>query len=778
MKHIEFLLSAGATAVVVIADYLFVVTDCVVAGRVLGEMQLAAMNFLMPAFSLVTFLAWILSFGTAEAYARANKRGKTGEASILVGQGFALSILVGIVCIVLGILLEKPYYAFLGVSGQICVYAHEFWLWYQLVIPLQAAYMMLCYLLFKRGKEIAVIASFVTAMVVNAACSYLLCERFGMSGISLGTVLALFAALFILLPWSRFLVARLPLSRMLDLSALFRPLRLSLPHSYGWLFQAALFLGIVKYVTYFWDIESLAVCAVVFCIIRLSGFLGGLSLAMRPHEAKRTNKSAAVRRLYHIGETLTLALLTMVTAIFFIAPELIAGLFGIENLELVEGSRMAVRETITILILSCLAAYVPSLRRSIKESSFVSAPLNYLQGYILERVEEDPTSRMFNLAKFFRVRKGVDLRKLADALTASARTHSALWSTLAQDADGEIVQRKSLPYESFKFPIYKTTEEELFADLPSIVKTFNAFGGRLFDAAIYDCGDNAYLLSNFHHLVCDGYSFPVILEDAHKIFNGETLSEDTYYEILKRRAEKSSTPFAEASRTMLRETMKAKDYVTLPKPDLAGESGYGAEEFPLELPASFNDFLAAHRVTRHHVFLAATVLALKEITGANDVLVDWVFHGRLSKDELKTVGAFMVDLPLVVDGEEEFTNDELLTHIKRSTFNGIKNVNIIRDVSDCNPEGEERLTFIYQDEWGELMSPGPVRENGPYAWMIEETIPLSAPSAATENPFNVEIMEHDGSTKLFIEYDSGLYSKELVVKYAELFKKAVLSYFT
>ena len=148
-------------------------------------------------------------------------------------------------------------------------------------------------------------------------------------------------------------------------------------------------------------------------------------------------------------------------------------------------------------------------------------------------------------------------------------------------------------------------------------------------------------------------------------------------------------------------------------------------------------------------------------------------RGRVSKDELKTVGAFMVDLPLVFDGTEDLTASEVIAFVKRATFSGIKGVNMFRDVADCNPTGQDRLTFIYQDEWGELMSPGPVRKDGPYAWMIEETIPLQPPQAATENPFNVEIMEHSDSTRLFIEYDAGRYSIATVRRYVDLYREAL-----
>lgn len=58
----------GAATVVVIADYLLVLTDCVIAGRVLGECALGAMNLLMPVFSVVTFFLWLVVSGGLSVY--------------------------------------------------------------------------------------------------------------------------------------------------------------------------------------------------------------------------------------------------------------------------------------------------------------------------------------------------------------------------------------------------------------------------------------------------------------------------------------------------------------------------------------------------------------------------------------------------------------------------------------------------------------------------------------------------------------------------------------
>ena len=402
------------------------------------------------------------------------------------------------------------------------------------------------------------------------------------------------------------------------------------------------------------------------------------------------------------------------------------------------------------------------------------ARLNYIQDYILRRIGSEPLLQMFNLAKLFRLRKGIDLKRLSAALTAAGEAHAALHTVLRRNAAGEIVQRQELVPGSVRCPIVKMPETELLANRASLVKSFAIEGGILFDATIFDCGEGrAYLLSNFHHLICDGYSFPLVLADAHRAWNGETLEPDDYYGVLARREERTSLPFAVAGRNFMREILEDRNFRTLPAFDLHGKSRYGSIEVPLRIPSAFDVFLARHRATRHHVFLAAAAIALKKIARGGDVLLDWVFHGRVTREELKTVGAFMVDLPFVFDGTEDMTAADVIALAKRSTFNGIKSVSFFRNVEDCNPTGEDRLTFIYQDEWGELMTPGRVREDGPYAWMIEETMSLTPPKAVTENPFNVEIMEVQDATRLVIEYDAGRYSAVTVRRYVDLFREAL-----
>lgn len=759
-------------AVIVSADYLLALTDCVVAGRVLGENALGAMNLLMPVFSAVMFFFWMFAAGTSRVYSRKLRRGDAARAETLAGQGVAVSLAVGAAVVAMLKLMEGPYLAFLAPSDAITVFSGRYWRWYLWAVVPQSVEMMLLYLLYAGGRERVCIFVYAVQIAANAAASYFLCIRFGMAGIAAGTVAA-YAAGLSLLVWHVAAERMLPLKMRFDAAGLAYSVKSSFAESFVFLFQAVLFVAITKYVLYFWDSESLAVCAVVFCVIRLASFLGGVGVSMMTLEGTHgVAKSKDVQRVFKIGSATAFAAMALAAVVFFIAPEPVIGLFGIESRDLALGAKMAARITVVGLVLAGGAAFLPLLRR-VKKTASPEAPLNYLQSYVLSRLADGAGSRAFNLAKLFRLRRGVDLEKLSAALAASGASHQALLTVLRREVDGLVVQRLELKPEDVTCPIVRADEKKLLADKTSLVKEFDIFGGRLFEAKIFDCGERAYLLSNFHHLICDGYSFPLILEDARRAWNGAALEPDGYYEVLARREERASRPVAVAGRSFVRELLLEREFTSLPADDFAGASGCGRMETSLALPPGFGDFLAAHRVTRHHVFLAAAVTALHRQTGADNLLVDWVFHGRVSKDELKTAGPFMVDLPMILEGVSDMTASDVIAHVKRSTFNGIKSVNLFRDITDCNPDGRPRMTFIYQDEWGELMSPGPVREDGPFAWMIDETIPLGAPGTAVENPFNVEIMEHSDSTRLFLEYDSGRYSEATVRRYADFYRESL-----
>lgn len=403
----------GAATVVIIAEYILVLSDCVISGRVLGETALGAMNLLMPVFSTVSFFTWLLAVGTSIVYSQAMGRTRTDLAQRLAGQGLLAAVVMGLLLVGVTWLLENPYLtamapdpeslvdlacsdlgipdgafraspellealsralrncdqeilgAFPGLPdgmlahlsesickwGQTVEFAGKYWDWYPIVVIFESVDLVLLYLIYTDGGEIACLFSYVGQVVVNIFASYWLCSftDLDMAGISLGTLLAYVVGILALLPWLfsskanlRFRFAFLP-RRFL------RSLQLSFGDASAGLFHALLFLLITKYVLFYWGAETLPITAVVFCIVRLTVFFNGVGIALQPLETvyHGEGNSTAIAKLVRFAAAVSIAEGILLSAIVFIAPELVIGLVGITDPALVEAARRAARLTVT-----------------------------------------------------------------------------------------------------------------------------------------------------------------------------------------------------------------------------------------------------------------------------------------------------------------------------------------------------------------------------------------------------------------------------------------------
>ena len=79
----KFLGFLGTATAVIVAEYVMVLSDCVISGRVLGENALGAVNLLMPVFSCVSFFTWLLAEGTSIVYLDAIARMRKDHAAEL-----------------------------------------------------------------------------------------------------------------------------------------------------------------------------------------------------------------------------------------------------------------------------------------------------------------------------------------------------------------------------------------------------------------------------------------------------------------------------------------------------------------------------------------------------------------------------------------------------------------------------------------------------------------------------------------------------------------------
>ncbi len=350
-KFLEFL---GAATIVIVAEYALVLSDSVIAGNVLGESALRAVNLLMSVFAGTSFFTWLLAEGTSIAYSDAVARMQKSRAANLAGQGLVAAFVLGGTLGIAAFLLKGPYLAFMSPDPATAELFGSYWKWFPAVILLESVDMLLLYLVYADGGKRTCLVSYCTQVSLNIALSYALCRgccglpRLGMSGISLGTACAYLVGILVLMP--RLLDRR---SCGVRFAPKFMPrdfvqtLKLSFGDASAGLFHALLFFVVTKYIISAWGTALLPIATVVFCILRLTVFFNGIGIALQPLETVYYGEgnTMGVRRLVGFATCVAVAEGLLISAVMLAAPGWAVSLVGIGDPSLFDGARHAARLT-------------------------------------------------------------------------------------------------------------------------------------------------------------------------------------------------------------------------------------------------------------------------------------------------------------------------------------------------------------------------------------------------------------------------------------------------
>ena len=348
----------GAATGAVFAEYAFVLSDVVLAGRLLGETALGSLALLMPVFSAASFCIGLVAVGTAIRCKEALGRFERDRACALAGRGLVVAAATGLALALGTALLFGPYLSFMAPECAASALAGEFGRWMPPVMVLGSIDLLLLHLVYVYGGERDCIVSGAGQILVNIVVSYGLCEglwglpAMGFAGIAVGTSVACLTGMLLLAPavlqgrgGLRFVFRREPESPTVAAGSCVGDM------SSG-LFHTVLFLAVAKFMVVRYGVDSLPVAAVVFCIIRLTECFRGTGLALRmlePHYHGEGNRTAA-RRLTRLAALVSLSESAMLTCVLLIAPEIIVSLLCIDDPELVVSTIRAVRLTVIGLV--------------------------------------------------------------------------------------------------------------------------------------------------------------------------------------------------------------------------------------------------------------------------------------------------------------------------------------------------------------------------------------------------------------------------------------------
>ncbi|MDY8120904.1 amino acid adenylation domain-containing protein, partial [Paenibacillus polymyxa] len=327
----------------------------------------------------------------------------------------------------------------------------------------------------------------------------------------------------------------------------------------------------------------------------------------------------------------------------------------------------------------------------IGEQSFSSIPLAGARAYyplssaqkrlfILNQLEGADQS--YNMPGVLLLEGSIDRSLLEKAFRGLIARHETL-RTGFEIVQGEAVQRI---YESVDFAVeYRhVSEEEAPEVVQAFIRPFDLAKPPLLRAELVELAAERYLLMfDMHHIVSDGVSMDVLVEELVRMYGGESLEplriQYKDYAVWQQSDEqkvqlkRQEAYWLDRYRGELPVLEMPTDY---PRPAVQSFEGQTLTSFVDEATNEGLKQLAAQRgTTLYMVLLAAYTVLLQKYTGQDDLIVGTSIAGRTHGDTQPLIGMFVNTLALRNYPASEKTFLSYLEEVKETTLGAYEHQN-------------------------------------------------------------------------------------------------------
>jgi amino acid adenylation domain-containing protein len=192
--------------------------------------------------------------------------------------------------------------------------------------------------------------------------------------------------------------------------------------------------------------------------------------------------------------------------------------------------------------------------------------------------------------------------------------------------------------------------------------------------------DEAHLILTAHHIVCDGWSFGVVVHDFTALYEGRTLPAPASYaaysvdEAVRRNGAEHGEQ-REAWQAVFPDVpapvMLPADHPRTSSPQYAG--GMTQRLLPPELVRKLHRFCTARRLTPYHVTLAAFRILVQRLSGQSDFIIGTPSAAQISRNLPDLVGHCVQFLPLRFRQSPDDTGDTVIQSTRDVVLNGSEN---------------------------------------------------------------------------------------------------------
>lgn len=395
------------------------------------------------------------------------------------------------------------------------------------------------------------------------------------------------------------------------------------------------------------------------------------------------------------------------------------------------------------------------------------APVTQTQLGIYLECQMDEASDKYNLPMLLKVGPDTDEKRLAGAIRAAVEAHQSMKCSIEPDKDFGAVMIAN-PDLEWEIPIETSDldDEQLETVLTGERTVFNLRHAPLFYFKIIRSRKSVYLSMVFHHILMDGTSMAVLMEDIEKAYRGETLEKERYSSMqlcLDEKKRRGSDELAKA-KAVYGGILDGVSLDSLPDPEKTyDKDGTGRAAVVKHMltglsPEDVTAFCEANKVTENALFTSAFAMLLARLGGCDEALFSAVYNGRTRMETMHITGMLVKTYPIYVPcNNDSKTGDFILSvqkRIRELTANDLYSfAEAVRDF-DVNAN----IIFAYQgDSFSEFTLAGQKAEQ------------IDRPFDDAKEPLSVDVWKKDDAYSIVLEYREDMYTESQIRWMADIY---------
>ncbi|WP_349409514.1 amino acid adenylation domain-containing protein [Pseudalkalibacillus sp. SCS-8] len=298
--------------------------------------------------------------------------------------------------------------------------------------------------------------------------------------------------------------------------------------------------------------------------------------------------------------------------------------------------------------------------------------------FIVDYFKENST--LYNMPTIYEIKGQLDVDRVNKVMNQLVKRHESLRASFSF-VDNEPVQKiqDEIEFQVDYIQLKNTDEKSL---IQSLIKPFDLRTAPLIRTTVIEKTDGEFLLFlDMHHIVCDGVSLEVLLQEFLELYHGQTLPDlnRSYTDYISWQNHNYSTTSVIRQREFWSEKLAGyhnQDVLPVDFPrdkQEIVESNVVEFSLPSELHEQLTVLTKKFKCTISVLLTAIYAVLLHKYSNRNDIIVGCVSAGRQYPNVKQIVGMFTNTLPIRYSIDKELEFNEFLYSVNQEMMRAFDN---------------------------------------------------------------------------------------------------------